>query len=370
MSRSNPLRSYDGLHVLIAGGGVAAFEAAFALRALAGDLVDIELLAPEPRFFYQPQAVLEPFAGERVQEFEAADLARSAAAQLTIGALASVSPDEHRARTAQGMTIEYDVLLIACGASPRPFVRDALTFRGPADAERVGAIARAARLGNVGRITLAIPTPCTWPLPIYELAFGLRSVTDVPIAVSTVEPVAGAVLGRLGSEALASRLAGHGIDVVAAADVRSDAAGIDVAAPELRGDRILGIPADDDGFIPASRLGAVHGLHDVFAAGDITSYDHKHGSLAAAQADAAAEAIAAAAGVELVPAPFQPILYAWVACGETSIYVRRDLDDARDEGTVSQDPLWSPGGKIFARHLGPVLAELSRRHRRSRLSSA
>jgi sulfide:quinone oxidoreductase len=36
--------------VLIAGGGVAAIEALLALRDLAGDHVDIELLAPE-RYF-------------------------------------------------------------------------------------------------------------------------------------------------------------------------------------------------------------------------------------------------------------------------------------------------------------------------------
>jgi sulfide:quinone oxidoreductase len=36
--------------VLIAGGGVAALEAALALRALAEDRVRVELLAPEPQF--------------------------------------------------------------------------------------------------------------------------------------------------------------------------------------------------------------------------------------------------------------------------------------------------------------------------------
>jgi hypothetical protein len=43
-------------HVLIAGGGVAALEAALALRALAEDRVRVELIAPEPRFWYRPLA--------------------------------------------------------------------------------------------------------------------------------------------------------------------------------------------------------------------------------------------------------------------------------------------------------------------------
>jgi sulfide:quinone oxidoreductase len=36
--------------VLIAGGGVAALEALIALRELAGDRLDLTLLAPEPHF--------------------------------------------------------------------------------------------------------------------------------------------------------------------------------------------------------------------------------------------------------------------------------------------------------------------------------
>ena len=47
--------------VLIAGGGVAALEAALALRDLAADRVDVELLAPEPHFWYRPLSVAAPF---------------------------------------------------------------------------------------------------------------------------------------------------------------------------------------------------------------------------------------------------------------------------------------------------------------------
>jgi len=40
--------------VLIAGAGVAAFEATLALRDAAGERVDIELVAPETKFWYRP----------------------------------------------------------------------------------------------------------------------------------------------------------------------------------------------------------------------------------------------------------------------------------------------------------------------------
>ena len=46
------------LRVLIAGGGVAALETVLALRALAGDRVKLELLAPDEEFVERPLAVL------------------------------------------------------------------------------------------------------------------------------------------------------------------------------------------------------------------------------------------------------------------------------------------------------------------------
>ena len=60
----------DRVHVLIAGGGVAALEAALALRHLAEGRVSVELLAPEPHFWYRPLAVAAPFKLGEVQHFE------------------------------------------------------------------------------------------------------------------------------------------------------------------------------------------------------------------------------------------------------------------------------------------------------------
>src|SRR5581483_2458458 len=90
------------------------------------------------------------------------------------------------------------------------------------------------------------------------------------------------------------------------------------------------------------------------------SYAVKHGSLAAAQADTAAGAIAARVDDSIVPKPFKPILHARLALGRENVYVRRDLGDPGDPGTVSPEPLWHPAAKIFARYLAPALAEISR----------
>ena len=81
-----------------------------------------------------------------------------------------------------------------------------------------------------------------------------------------------------------------------------------VALPRLRGPRIDGLPQTVEGFLSVDAHGQVHGLADVFAAGDITSFPVKQGGIAAQQADAAAEIIAANAGADLTPQPFRPVL--------------------------------------------------------------
>ena len=60
----------DSPDVLIAGGGVAALEAALALRALGEGAIRVELLAPEPQLWYRPLAVAEPFALGEVRHFD------------------------------------------------------------------------------------------------------------------------------------------------------------------------------------------------------------------------------------------------------------------------------------------------------------
>ena len=47
--------------VMIVGGGVAALEAMIALRQLAQERVEIELVAPRADWSYRPMIVAEPF---------------------------------------------------------------------------------------------------------------------------------------------------------------------------------------------------------------------------------------------------------------------------------------------------------------------
>jgi CBS domain-containing protein len=114
------------------------------------------------------------------------------------------------------------------------------------------------------------------------------------------------------------------------------------------------------------RLRSYRGSHDQHrrvqggAAGDITAFPVKQGGLAAQQADAVAEAIAADAGAELTPQPFRPVLRGMLLTGAEPRYLRGELAGGTGEtSAASSDPLWWPPAKIVGRHLAPFLARLS-----------
>jgi sulfide:quinone oxidoreductase len=137
-----------------------------------------------------------------------------------------------------------------------------------------------------------------------------------------------------------------------------------VALPGLVGPRISGLPHDDEGYIPVDEHGHVRGCTDVFAAGDATAFPVKHGGLAAQQADAVAEAIAAQVGTVGMPEPFRPVLRGLLLTGDAPLYLRAELGPGgRREhrllpspGTVSPHALWWPPGKVAGRYLTPFLA--------------
>jgi sulfide:quinone oxidoreductase len=131
-----------------------------------------------------------------------------------------------------------------------------------------------------------------------------------------------------------------------------------IALPRFVGNVIPGIPHDSDGFIPTDRHGRVPAIDDVFASGDATTFPVKQGGLAAQQADAAAEAIAAAAGAPVTPQPFRPVLRGMIMTGHQPAFLRAELSGgAGDTSVASTEALWWPPGKVVGRYLAPFLAE-------------
>ena len=355
--------------VLIAGGGVAALEAALALRHLGGDRVSVALIAPEPRFWYRPLAVVESFGVGRLHGIDLATLADECGALFVVDALASVDADAHLARTVQAAELEYDALLVATGARPAVAVPGAIVFRGPADVEAFSRLLSSLRAGAPARVVFAVPGGVVWPLPLYELALQTASfldqhgVGDVELSLVTYEETPLGLFGAAASAAVAELLERRRISIHTGTyavsfegstlDVTPDgglAADVVVALPRLTGVPVAGLPRDANG--------RVRGLDDVFAAGDATSFSIKQGGLAAQQADAAAEAIAAAAGVPVEPEPFRPVLRGLLLTGEAPTFLRAELGGGTgDTSIATSELLWWPPGKIVGRYLAPFLAE-------------
>ena len=362
--------------VLIAGGGVAALEAALTLRALVDERIEIELVGPEPHFWYRPLSVAEPFQLGEANHYELSSLAASAGATFTKGALEGVDVVTREAKTSVG-AIPYDVLLVAIGAAPVAAVPGAQMFRGSADTDEMRTLLEEAATGEVRRIAFVVPSGASWSLPIYELALMTaaqlrgRQVKGVELVLVTPEEKPLTLFGRAGSDAVRQLLDEREIEIVTFASATEFAHGAlqlehegripcdrVVALPRLRGTRIDGVPQTLDGFVPVDAHGRVGGLEDVYAAGDITIFPVKQGGIATQQADAAAQAIAAQLGADVVPQPFRPVLRGLLLTGGAPRYLRRELAGLGNE-LASPEPLWWPPAKIVGRHLAPFLASLA-----------
>jgi len=360
-------------HVVVAGAGVAGLETALALQAVAREHAWVEVIAPEDEFVYRALAVTEPFHVGEVRRFPLAPLVEAAGADLRLGALRAVDPDEKRVALTDGSALEYDVLVLALGAQPLPAVPGALTFSGlPEDMAQLGGLLEQVTTGELRRLVFAVPPASTWPLPLYELAlltgeYLAEHLTHAELMVVTPEEQPLGVFGTQASEAIAQLLDVRGIGLqtrtapvsfedglLRFANGDTVAADAIVALPKLEGARIAGLPQDEHGFVPTDDYGRVADLTDVYAAGDLTQSAIKQGGVAAQEADAVAEAIAADAGAPVQPSPCRPVLRGLLLTGFVPRYLRHGEGGP---SIVDTQPLWWPPGKIVGRYLSPFLAE-------------
>jgi sulfide:quinone oxidoreductase len=377
---SSRLSSSDGLRVLIAGGGVAGLETMLALRELAGDLVDVELLSPEHHFWYRPLAVGEPFGAAEVHRFELQAIAGAVGATFTPAAIALADPVGHRVLTTHGAELDYDVLVVACGTRSLAALDGALTFRGPSDVDRLRGLLDELDDGTAKRVAFALPRHAGWPLPLYELALLTaayledRDVRGVELTLVTHENAPLVGLGPAVSDVVTRLLLDRGIalhtsryplsfrdGLLALLPDEAVAADRVVALARLEGQPVPGIPQDRDGFVATDRTGRVDELDDVYAAGDITRFPIKQGGIAAQQAVHVAEAIAARAGADVTQQALEPVLHAVLLTGRDPLYVRAEIAAGSGGATeTTAEPLFWPPAKISSRYLAPFLASLER----------
>ena len=359
-------------NVLIAGGGIAALELLLAVRVLAGPRVSITLLSASPQLRPRAMSVAEPFGRGARQEYDWAQIAREQGAKLVLDALVAVDVAERMVFTHSGRRMPYDILALATGARRVEPFAGALTFGAPigngVDLRRLVAHALAT---DGDSIAFTLPSPSSWPLPVYELAMltahELREHgCHAAVSIVTPEEEPLGLFGSAARSAVMPMLDVLGIDLITNAQPREVLAGglrleggttVDarsvVTVADIAARPVPGLPMDRHGFVPVDVHGRVSGESGVYAAGEATSFPLRQGGLATQQADAVAESIAAAIGAIEHAQPFRPVLRGRLLTSGAPLFLQSRPSGQSLAGTRA---LWSPPEKVAGRFLAPYLA--------------
>ena len=374
---AQPKDNADCLRVLIAGAGVAGLEAAFALRAMAGERVEMTLIAPVDDFVYRPMSVAEPFSSGAAQRYPLARLAAEADAELLHDALVEVDTENRHVRTSSGKDLSYDELLVGLGAMMHPSFEHATIVDDARIDELLHGLVQDIEQGLVRHLAVVVPAPAPWPLPAYEIALMSSERAwdmEVQMRVTVLTPESRPLAAFGGEASLEAErlLTERHVEVVTSAycevpDSKTirihpgdRALEVDrvVALPALRGPAVSGLPRDGGGFIPVDAYGRVRNVEHVWAAGDGTDFPVKHGGVAAQLADTAAQSIASLTGASIAPEPFDPVLEGILLTGATPVRLRGHLTGghgARFE--LAKIARTAAPSKISAHYLTPYLSD-------------
>ena len=378
--------------VVIAGGGVAAIETASALSKLAGGLVDLTLLTPNQEFFYRPLTIQEPFGGAPGKRFPLAGIAEKLEAELVKDGFAWVDRTTRTVHTASGGQLHYDALVLCLGGVARARYEHAVTIEGRRGDELQDLVDRIDG-GQVSRLAFVVPERLAWPLPLYEVALmsaarAAEQGLELAITFLTSERAPLEIFGESASRGVSKLLGERGMELITSVRCEIPSAGeilirLDaraggprrpsadavprlsadqiVSLPELYGPHVRGLPGSDNGFIPVDLHCRVRGVERVYAAGDATDFAVKHGGIAAQQADAAAESIAALAGAPVKPRPFRPNIQGMLLTGGEPCYLSAWIIGGQASGSqLTSEATWAPASKIAAKHLVPYLQQIGR----------
>ena len=360
--------------ILIAGGGIAALEAAVALRSLGGERVAPVLVSPSTDFSFRAREVGEPFGRTAPLHLPLDDVLGDLDVLHVTDSVTAVDAPARLVRTATGRSLPYQGLLLAVGGTPFPAYAHGITFDRPRNPRAFDELLDDVRAGLVADVAFVVPDAASWTLPAYDLACMLRGWArredhDVRVRVVTAEGAPLEAFGTAAARRVAEVLRGCDVEVLCGAepllvsDTTMTAGGRWVTAdrvvslPRLAGPRLRGLPCDWDGFITVGADGAVAGCPGVYAVGDGADHPRKQGGLAAQQADVAVRALLRRAGVAAPAPPDPPALRGVLATPEGPLYLeaRGGYGSPHASSIASFEPLWDPPSKVSTRWLGPFL---------------
>jgi len=363
--------------IVIIGGGVAALEAAIGLHDSPNIEADVTMVTPQEEFHYRPFAVLEPFGYQKTACMSIADLVAGCNVELVHDKVSRVDHTFKRVMLAGGRLLSFDALVVTTGAEPVEGLRGGMMIGGPGGNDNMARVLREIDAGVVKRVAFVAPPGASWTLPVYEFALltaarvrtHLQPALHVMVVTPEQRPLQ--VFGEMAGDRVMSMLNDAGVELHAGLRALSFTNGVigtvsgqrieadrALSLPHLVGRRIPGLPQDRNGFLHVDAHGHVGDANDVFAAGDITDFPVKQGSIAAQQADAVVSELARMFGTQQESQPFLPQLHAMMFSEHGRTFLR-----AADHGSplgeaVSDEPLWEDAEKIFSRHLSQRIRRL------------
>ena len=365
------------MKVLIVGGGVAALEAALALRELAGERIATTLLAP------RAGVRLSADAGARAVRLSPARGATrwrrsraTSAFELRQDAFKWLDPERRVVHTEGGEGLPYDALLLALGAVVYRRFQHALTLDDGRLDEQLHGLIQDVEGGYVRTLAFIVPTPMPWPLPLYELALmTARRAFDMCIELSitlvTPEDAPLAIFGQPVSEKVGRLLEERGIATVTSAHCETPEAR-EVAihpgdAPFTRGPRDRAARA-----VRALRTGCADGI---LRAGSSRSMSTARcrGLRACSRRATPPISLSSTAGSppsrptspprrsrpwlarRSSPRRFHPVMHAILLGGEKPLYLSAHITGGHGSSSeISETATWSPPTKIVGQVPRPV----------------
>lgn len=235
--------------VLIVGGGVAGLEALLALRALAGDRVQVTVVSEHDSFVYRPMTVAEPFGVGLAARHSLVEIAAECGAEFVRGTVTAVDGPSGRVSCLDGADLAFDTLILAPGARTRAPFADTITFGLEGSGEAIGEMLDRLRDGQAHSVSFVAPTTIGWVLPLYELALmtarelARSDVGGVQLRLITAEDRPLALFGDRLSQDIGRLMGAAEIEFIHASFARVEGGGLTYGAVERsRPDYVVTLP--------------------------------------------------------------------------------------------------------------------------------
>ena len=339
------------------------------------------VLAPNSEFVYRPMTVREPFAYRAAARYPLAPIVADIGAELVADKLGWVEPERQVVHTeARHADRVRRARARARRAASRPRYEHAVTIDDRRMDEALHGLIQDIEGGYLKSIAFVSPGRMAWPLPLYELALmtaGRAYDMEIELEATIVTPEESplAIFGQTVSDGVAATARRRSISTITAAYAEIPKVGEIVVNP---GDRRCSSARDRAaGAVRARGAAGSRSRTRLHPRGPLRAGARRRAGLRRGRrgrlpdqarrrrlpaADAVAESIAALAGADIEPKPFEPEIYGVLLTDERPRYIHAQLTGGHGfSSEFSETPIEGHADKIAARYLAPYLERLAGR---------